>query len=793
MCEEQRNDEDASLGDDGVRNKDAPDTELGDGPSMLNETGAVNGPVVQAGAIYGGVQITSGPSSSSQSPTEDPWTSAKTIIELTGRDLGVHKSIDIESALLDGPPLYIPRSHDQDLQKALSGPFPCGRMVVLFGESATGKTRTAYEALHAVEQLRTWPVMRPTGPDHLLELLCAPAPPRHVLWLDDLYIDYLDTKKSVGIVDRLRLVLQRPSPFLVIADMWTSHWNELRRRQGGSTRASLAGKLFDEADVVEVRLPLGFAEVDPDELDRFTARDPRLALAHKTAGDGLPITQVLSGGPQLLDIHLETAHSQPVEHAVITATMDARRLGHLSPLPPEVLWAGVAGYLTDEQRLVGKKRFGKALKRATRKHRGIAALTPRPTTPGLRASADGYVLHDFLHQHAVQTRAAEPCPESLWNALVDHTSDVDDLERLAADAQRRGLYNLAARFAARAAALNSPEAMRLLAWLHDLRTAAGEADGWRARADSLDPSSWEGPPIFLEDLQESEDGLRERAERGDREAMRVLADDLMPTRAEEAVLWARRAADGGTSESMIFLARILRHAGYEDEKKQVLLSSAEAGNTGAMLQLDLDLTRRGEHEEALHWARAHAETGNPLGVSRLATVLQRRGDHTAAEELLRRHAEAGSTPVMWHLGQHLANTDRVEEAVTWFQRSAADDLLAVNLIVNKFQELHRLVEAEKPLRVQHDRGKWIATRKLVELLELLDRYDEAETLLRRLVEVSSHPTLGIHQSSAMEKLIEFLRGIGRTTEAERLRMYGIEPGGVTSQAFDLPSPLNDQR
>jgi hypothetical protein len=102
--------------------------------------------------------------------------------------LGVHPAADLdrESApvLLDLPtnvPVYIPRDVDAKLDAALAG----GRLVLIVGDSAAGKSRAAYEAMRRLPGDRR--VLIPSHLDSIQILMDNGIELQSlVLWLDDL-------------------------------------------------------------------------------------------------------------------------------------------------------------------------------------------------------------------------------------------------------------------------------------------------------------------------------------------------------------------------------------------------------------------------------------------------------------------------------------------------------------------------------------------------------------------------------------------------------------------------------
>jgi TPR repeat protein len=765
---------------------------------VRNMAGGVHGHVVQAGSIEGGIHIGMG---ATAVPADEQWSSTgRPVAEWTARELGVHDAVAVEPHESGDPPCYVLRRHDQEIRELLRQTTGRSLMVVLVGSSAAGKTRAAYEAVRATTDLVSWLVVRPAGPSHFRALLAGGAPQRCVLWLDDAQRRFLDPVHGGQVAEGLIRILAGPGPVLIVADMWPEHWTDLRQERSTNDadwRAPVRA-LLDRPQVRMIAVAGSFAEASPqerDELERCARRDPRLALALRTAGPGLEITQVLSGGPQLLRRY--TDHQlEPHAHAIISVAMDARRLGLENPVTAEVLRCAAEGYLNDRSRVVADGWFSAALAEATRRHHGVAALTPVRSRPGLGA-ADGYVLHDFLDYHARDARANQRPPASLWSALADHhRAALEDLTRLAAEAWRRSLYRLAARFAVPAAESGDHDAMRMIARLLELRGETACADLWRERAGN--PAGLVVSGQYLRalraHLEPGKDELRSQAETGDRGAMRQLAElEHLTGHAEEAVTWARYATEGGDTGDMMFLAEVLEDAGREAEAEKLLSELAKAGYPDAMWRLAFLFEGQNRDDEALVWWWRNAETGNAVSMSHLITRLRRRGREQEAEALLRSHANAGDPDVMWMLADWLANRNQVTEAIGWFQRSAEQSPLAVNLLVDRLQELGRLEAAEAPLRPQAEDGNPSAIEELAGLLERLGRIDEATNWLRALTEDTPRgglPRSTPTESTSLRKLMELLRRTGRTAEADQLRAYGIEPGGATAAPWELLTQPN---
>jgi TPR repeat protein len=220
--------------------------------------------------------------------------------------------------------------------------------------------------------------------------------------------------------------------------------------------------------------------------------------------------------------------------ALLTAAIDARRLGHLAPLQLALLKAAAAGYLSSRDRAQPPNGWlDRAITYATEELHG--ATSPLIPAPGLGIGTTiGYTVADYLLQHAQARRRWVPPPASFWDAVVAHTASNDDRLSLALDAEQRGLYRYAAHLLAPAAEAGDPAAMARLAWRLEAAGRGAEAEAWWQRA----------------------------AEAGDHGAMRELAELLERAgRETEAEVWWRCLAESGGTDAMRELAERLVWAG----------------------------------------------------------------------------------------------------------------------------------------------------------------------------------------------------------------------------------------
>ena len=161
--------------------------------------------------------------------------------------LGVHRAIGAGAEALPDLPEYVPRAHDlrlRELVVKMKVAEPASLMIMLVGDSSTGKTRALWEVVHHLPA--DWRVWSPPGPGGLNEgLLSQGLGPRTVVWLNDAhnYLDPVLTQLAGDNAARLRALLSDPGtrPVLVLAaTLWP--WNSVSAhvavRRGSGHRQS---------------------------------------------------------------------------------------------------------------------------------------------------------------------------------------------------------------------------------------------------------------------------------------------------------------------------------------------------------------------------------------------------------------------------------------------------------------------------------------------------------------------------------------------------------------------------
>jgi TPR repeat protein len=746
--------------------------------------------------------------------------------------LGVHRAIGGRDL-----PAYITRDHDDLLHAALDPGSAANRLIVLRGGSSTGKSRTAFEAVRA--RLPAWLVDYPPSDVATLARLSAGFRPQTVLWLDELR-DYAETRAGRNALARIADLLGSEDQVIVVATLWPQFWRLYTERPAGEpgtadTYAAVRRLLLPLPCLADMRA----GDIDPSaggvldvpekfgrpDLDRAAvlARengDPALSeaiAAAAAAGADGEIAQYLAGVPDLLD-HYEGPGADPYGHAVVTAAMDASRMGFRGVYSAALLTTAAEGYLTGRQRAAAPPGWrDPALKYASRELRGaVCALEPIPPEQG--DGVAGYRLADYLDQHGRRERRARVLPSTLWDALASHRSAAEDRIRLALTAEACGLYRLAARLATGPLESGTPDAMEMIARHWERSGDVEAAVGWYRKSLEIRP----GNPVaglalarLMNRAGSAEDASRLRSE------SRTAFDGMLTTLVDEL----RRRAEAGNSEVMITMGRRSREEGRDDEAADWYRRAAEAGEPEGTWELADLLEQRGQADEAAARLRADAETGNPETMMRLIRLLHRRGHYEEASPWIRRcvgsggdvptlirivsaslaeqseegernsesgyrtAAEAGDPEAMWSLAEYLASTDRLGEAIGWFQRSAEEGLVRVEDLARRLEELGCAEAAETPFRNLAARGEILAMKQLAEFLERAHRNDEAESICRTLLEIGAETTQGLFGNSAgIARLTDFLERTGRTAEGDQVRIFGISPGGSTAEPWIAPRP-----
>ncbi|WP_283133436.1 hypothetical protein [Rhizohabitans arisaemae] len=686
------------------------------------------------------------------------------------RRLGVHAAIDAPGAVGDLP-VYVPRDTDTDprgVRALISRAAERGGMVVLVGDSSVGKTRSAYEAIHAL--LPEWWLLHPADPTQIRQAAATP-PPRLVVWLDELQ-NHFGGQSGLD-APTVRALLQAGA--VLVATLWPN-------RHAAYTALPAVG----QADTYRTeREALGLADVvhlgsslSPAEQGRARAvagGDPRIELALQSGDYGM--TQVIAAAPQLVS---RWRGADPYAAAVLNAAIDATRLGVESPLSADLLQAAAPGYCDARQRASAPANWFEAGMAYVTEllHGATAALAP-VAAPGAMGKTAGYVVADYLRQHAGRQRRTVKVPATVWQALCDYPISPADRFRTGRAAMDRLLYCYAEPLLMQALDAGADSAaLPLTDLLEDqgrveeaikvLRVPANRGD--RFAADRLvDLLVGHGS------VEAAIGFLRVRADCGDGFAALGLAWLLQGQgQIEEALNILRILADGGDRFSVDFLAELLWKHGLVDE----LRVRADAGDKSSAFQLadqglEKDrmqamrvLANDGHEPAAVRLAellvehdlvdelRVRADTGDRPAKLRLSKLLRK---HGLADEL-RVRADRGDGPAAAQLAELLVEHGLVGELRV---RSDAGNVFAAWQLAELLVEQGRTDEAIEVWRVHADVGEGLAVERLADLLREQGREDE----LRACTEIGYRHAAG--------ELINLMEDQGRVEEVERLRRFGL--------------------
>ncbi|MEU6869434.1 hypothetical protein [Streptomyces sp. NPDC046751] len=677
-------------------------------------------------------------------------------------------------------PTYIYRRHDHELRALLtdaaSGNDPV--LLVLSGYSCTGKTRTAYEAVAAC--LADWALAYPKDADSLYRLLAADAlGPRTVLWLNEAQ-ELLGGHGGEAAAAALRRRLEQPEPMVVIATLWPGHRHELTVRPTGvQDRHPQARALLTAARVITVPAVFGGSALGRlQETD-----DGSLAVAARTAPDG-SITQTLAGGPALVQWYEQADGVQDCYgKAVVTAAMDARRLGHTSPLPLALLEAAAPGYLTDAQRAAAPTDwFETALAFArTRIKDVVAALGDVARDHGMGARSGVCRLADYLDHYARTARREHFPPASFWHAVEHHAATTADLYELARSAEHRGRLRLAAALLRRAAHGGHGPAWETIVTMMAYRDLTEEAETLaRSVLRSGDPEpmlalAWTlsefGDPDGAERL------IREAATTGRASALTSLAAVLSQGPEVETAL--AEAVALGDPEAPYRLAELRRNAGDLTEYERLLWLGASAGDLNAKGELVRLKCRADEWDEAERLARSFADRGDGFELAMVAIERHRDGDRTEAERLAWTVVELADRDVLdaakrpWPGGTFAAvavlmglYSDDDADAEPVLHRLTEFRNPQTWAVAAWCQEARHPGRAEALYRRAAERGDLYALERLA-MMERRRNAADAERTHRAAVDAGG----------GVDPLAALWEDEGRTEEAEQARCYGLEIDG----------------
>ncbi|WP_145926841.1 helix-turn-helix domain-containing protein [Amycolatopsis orientalis] len=578
---------------------------------------------------------------------------------LRGRSSVDHQNVSIV------PPAYVQRDFDAllngDVAAAATGNLRA--LIVLCGGPSTGKTRSLFEAVHALGP--GWAVVRPRSAAALRGLATTGLLGRRrcVLWLNELqtFLGHNGTGLSLDVLRDLFTGTsnydvrrgQSPYPLVMVATLWPE---KLRDATAPGDHLSDSRDLLASANqwVRRHDIPRDFSARERDRARALAAStdDDRLAAAIENR-DRVGFTQTLAGGQELLQ-HYLTAPNR-MDQLLLDAAGDARRLGHASPMPASLLHTIAIALWREERGRSSPPRnwFDTAVAHATqplRSTEGVQALIPLDHTDdqGATSRQTTYELADYLEQHLIYSRVARPAADAVWYALQQHATSPNDVLRIAEKAIARGHFRHAE--AIYRASDTSDALIDLAKWLEG-RPGRGQ-DAEKAYRDATitgHPMAFRAFAGWLEEQSgreaETEQVYRDFIATGHPEASLAFALWLarQPGREAETRLVYRDAIAAGDPEAPTAFANWLeQQPGREGETEQVYRDALPAGDHFTRSMFALWLTKQsGREAEAEQVYRDAIAAGNPEASLAFATWLAGQPGREADAERAYRDAVAG--------------------------------------------------------------------------------------------------------------------------------------------------------
>ena len=371
----------------------------------------------------------------SREATRQGVTLGRLVPEWDPEQLGVHASITVHDERNLTP--YLTRAHDHQLRDHLAVAKESDQptLLLVVGTSCTGKTRTLYEAIHAV--LPNWQLTAPSNDTALANFLLKGVPAQTIVWLDELQDRLTRTPDGITAAKAITdlLTAEHLGPIVFAGTLWPVNLTELRARPDPATAGTGAGAITDLLkNAVIVDVPDAFTD-DDLEAEDGGLQDARLRKAIDTATQtdhpehGRKIIQLLAGGTQLLNRLYPPAGTHkgepftPIATAVLHAAADLRRIGLPNPLPRWAIEGAAPRYLHPPDLRPPAHWLAAALEETTRAARhddpltgtrshdihglGVPALTPR--WDGYHGNlVECYDLHEYLLEAHTTTHSAVP-------------------------------------------------------------------------------------------------------------------------------------------------------------------------------------------------------------------------------------------------------------------------------------------------------------------------------------------------------------------------------------------------
>ena len=510
-----------------------------------------------------------------------------------------------------------------------------------------------------------WRLYHPGSAEEVKNLLnYRPSSTGIILWLDEAQ-DYLTSPDGLSI-STVRQLLAAEHPTVLVMTMWPDWYDELTTPAPSPQSGSIAplDPHRDARQILDLAHKIQVGEFNGSERRRaadLASSDPRIEAA--LADPDYSLTQVLAAAPDL--IRRWEHPSNLYGAAIITATIDHRRIRVEGPLSELVLREAAPAYLSPRQKAIAPPDwFESGMAYACQELKGAtAALLPIAGTS--MGTVVGYTIADYLRQHGAAARRQKDIPAEIWLGLLRHITRPDDLYRAGSEAQTQGLANYAEPLLRRA-----------------IETAAEPTDQafvGHAR------SSLESLLLRQGRAEEAVTVAHEAVTAGDPDARSNLAIllEVLGRREEalKAVSWPTETDPGDYPTLSILLGRQKRF----DESIDMLFRAVAAGDPGAPHHLQRELKRQGRLEEMTDVWRQQIAAGHPHARVALSDLLVDLGHGDEAVTLLREGITRGEEDAWDEYLDLLYGLERYDEAIVAHYEAEASgiplDVMRISLLL----------------------------------------------------------------------------------------------------------------
>ena len=231
--------------------------------------------------------------------------------------------------------------------------------------------------------------------------------------------------------------------------------------------------------------------------------------------------------------------------------------------------------------------------------------------------------------------------------------------------------------------------------------------------------------------------------------------------------------DPKDAESWVALGRLYRvsNNSVDAEKAYNKALEAEADNEEALTGLAMLYSDLGDNKRAIEKLKLATEKNpNERTLIALGTAYEQMHDYKDAADTLKQALEMqpDNSRLQAGLANNLMLSDRVEEALSIFEKLAADDptnvqpKLRIAEIYRVKHDYAKAAEALKKAKALNPQDMEVRYEE-VRLLEAQSKYTEAITQLKALVDETARPKYSAAEGAARGQLLEELASLYRTT------------------------------